>query len=57
MSEMQRQARIAIDGQLGLRMIVMGEYFEWINIDKKERLEMGAFGSGFKVMEPCWVGN
>lgn len=35
----------------------MGEYFEWINVDKKERLEMGAFGSGFKVMEPCWVGN
>ena len=35
----------------------MGEYFEWINVDKRERLEMGAFGSGFKVMEPCWVGN
>jgi len=35
----------------------MGEYFEWVNVDKRERLELGAFGSGFKVMEPCWVGN
>lgn len=35
----------------------MGEYFAWVNVDKRERIGMGAFGSGFKVMEPCWVGN
>ena len=35
----------------------MGEYFAWVNIDKHERIEMGAFGSGTKVMEPCWVGD
>lgn len=35
----------------------MGEYFAWANIDKRERLDMAAFDSGFKMVEPCWVGN
>ena len=35
----------------------MSEYFAWINVDKRERLEMGAFGGSFEAAAPCWVGN
>lgn len=35
----------------------MGEYFAWVNIDKRERLEMGALSGAFKKLTSCYVGN
>ena len=35
----------------------MGEYFAWANIDKRERLKMGAFSGSIEAVAPCWVGN
>ena len=35
----------------------MGEYFAWANIDKRERLKMGAFSGSIEAVAPYWVGN
>lgn len=35
----------------------MGEYFAWANINKRERLKVGAFSGSFEAVAPCWVGN
>lgn len=35
----------------------MGEYFAWANIDKQERLEMGALSGAYKKFTSCYVGN
>lgn len=35
----------------------MGQYYTFVNMDKKERLYSHSFGSGLKLMESCYVGN
>lgn len=35
----------------------MGQYYTFVNMDKKERLYSHSFDSGLKLMESCYVGN
>ena len=35
----------------------MGQYYAFVNMDKKERIRAHSFGSGLKLMESCYVGN
>lgn len=35
----------------------MGEYYDWVNIDKKEYICPGDFGLGNKLHESVWAGN
>lgn len=35
----------------------MGEYFEWVNVDKKEYITPGDFDKGQKLFETTWKGN
>lgn len=35
----------------------MGEYFTWLNVDKRERLDPLAFEGGLKWCETCYVGS
>ena len=35
----------------------MGQYYTFVNMDKKEKLYSHSFGSGLKLMESCYVGN
>lgn len=35
----------------------MGQYYKAVNIDKGEYVEGGAFDTGIKLMESCYVGN
>lgn len=35
----------------------MGQYYTFVNMDKKERLYSHSFESGLKLMESCYVGN
>ena len=35
----------------------MGQYYTFVNMDKKERLYSHSFGSGLKLMESAYVGN
>ena len=36
---------------------IVGEYFKWVNIDKKEYIEPFAFDLGNKIHESAWKGN
>ena len=35
----------------------MGQYYTFVNMDKKERLYSHSFGAGLKLTESCYVGN
>ena len=35
----------------------MGEYFEWVNVDKKEYITPGDYNKGQKLYETTWKGN
>ena len=40
-----------------LRGVRMGEYFDWVNVDKKEYIAPGDFDKGQKLYETTWKGN